>query len=126
MKYVDFETCFVKYIVFKIKILFYCCLVHFKDLFTPLRNGYLITFKKKESKTSQYSQENTLFNSEYCEVLKSTYFEEHLRTINSILIHDYHPLDGTHLDSVRGLITKRFSSKCVNGKSSSERRYFVR
>ena len=27
MKYADFETCFVKYMVFKIKILFYCCVV---------------------------------------------------------------------------------------------------
>ena len=35
------------------------------------------------------------------------------------------PLNGTHLDAVRGLITKRFSPKCANKKSSSERRYFV-
>ena len=41
-------------------------------------------------KTSQYSQdgqENTcvgsLFNSEYCEIFKSTYFKEHLRTAAS-------------------------------------------
>ena len=38
-------------------------------------------------KTSQYSQDGQktpvleyLFNSEYCEIFKSTYFEEHLRT----------------------------------------------
>ena len=38
------------------------------------------------------------------------------------------PLDGTHLVAVGrgGLITKRCPPKYVNGKSSSERRYFVR
>ena len=35
-------------------------------------------------------------------------------------------INGTHLDVVGGLITKRFSPKCVNGKSSSKRHYFVR
>ena len=29
-------------------------------------------------------------------------------------------------NAVKGLITKRFSPKCVNGKSSPERRHFVR
>ena len=41
-------------------------------------------------------------------------------------IHKNPPFDGTHLVAVRGLITKRYPLKCVNGKSWSERRYFVR
>ena len=46
----------------------------FKKLLTPLRNSYihrkLLVLK-------------SLFNSEYCEILKSTYFEEHLGTTAS-------------------------------------------
>ena len=36
------------------------------------------------------------------------------------------PFEGTHLVAVKGLITERYPPKCVNGKSSTERRYFVR
>ena len=35
------------------------------------------------------------------------------------------PLDGTHLAAVRGLIARRCPPKCINGKRSLERRYFV-
>ena len=68
-----------------------------------MRNGYLITFKKIQKqpsdmfykkavllKTSYYSQDGqenswlgSLFNSEYWEIFKSTYFEEYLRTAAS-------------------------------------------
>ena len=71
-----------------------------KYVITKLRTGCLISFRKIQKhtpemfckkggliKTSQYSQDGRktpvleyLFNSEYCEIFKSTYFEEHLRT----------------------------------------------
>ena len=36
------------------------------------------------------------------------------------------PFNGTQLVTVKGIITKRYPPKCVNRKSSTERRYFVR
>ena len=68
-----------------------------------MRNRYLITFKKMQKeppemfyekavllKTSQYSQDGqkntcveSLFNSEYGEIFKSSCFEEYLRTAAS-------------------------------------------
>ena len=49
-----------------------------------------LLLKNTEAATFQYSQEKqentmleSLFNSEYCEIFKSTYFEEHLRIATS-------------------------------------------
>ena len=47
-----------------------------------------VLYKKAVLKISQYILRETivleyLFNSEYCEVFESTYFEEHLRTTAS-------------------------------------------
>ena len=40
-------------------------------------------------------------------------------------IHEQHPVDETDLTVVSELPTKKFQPKCVNKKSSLERRYFV-
>ena len=47
----------------------------------------------------------SLFNSEYCEIFNSSYFEEHLRTVASenvfmklFLFHDWFPLEFLNFD----------------------------
>ena len=45
---------------------------------------------------------------------------------NEALLIKAVPLNETHVAVVRGLPNKRSQSKCLNKKSSSERRYFVR
>ena len=57
-----------------------------KDISLKLYWGSHLS-KKLFLETSQYSQENTCvrvsFNSEYCEIFKSTFFEENLSTTAS-------------------------------------------
>ena len=61
-----------------------------------------VLFKKLFLKISQYSQEscrpanllkrdsNTVLSSEYCEIFKNTYFEEHLLTAASDFLKQLH------------------------------------
>ena len=68
----------------------------------------------------------TINNAYIYDILKKLYFSDEnrekklLRSIQSAT-----PSIETHLAVVRGLSTKKFLHKCVNKKSSSERRYFV-
>ena len=68
----------------------------------------------------------TINNAYIYDILKKLYFSDEnrekklLRSIQSAT-----PSIETHLAVVRGLSTNKFLHKCVNKKSSSERRYFV-
>ena len=54
-----------------------------RGVITRLRNGFLITLKKQKQPPEVFYKKAVIYNSENYEIVKSTYFVEHLRTAAS-------------------------------------------